>query len=495
MSGKPTKPPLAIRGTKLKLRHCLIAWVVVGFGFVLPMSGKIQDPDIWWHLKTGELIVANRSVPTTDPFSFTAHGQPWTAHEWLSEVIFYGVFTHFGFIGLMLMESVLLSALMAGIYLLVRRQMEYGPLALMITALCGIAGWQLWSPRPQLFTYLLLIGLLFILRKPNARSIWLTVPMFWLWSNLHGAWILGYGVMAITLIDAGIRSIRKGQAREAGRMAVVCVLSLLAVLAGPAPIERLVYPLSYFNGQIPAGFVTEFQSPNFWNIESFPFELLLMAIGALLYLGRKPMRASEWILLGLMVHFSLHSARHMPLLGIIAAPILATQARSAMERLRKQPQPDSGKNESLVINILALMILPALVWMRFPQANDEAHCVEAVFPREACQYLVEHPKLGQGRLLNNYNWGGYLIFHLYPKYLVSIDGRADVHHAHMSRDLKSLQTLTPDWDKELRRQNPDVVLWPRDKALAVVLRCDPHWRVLYEDKKAIIFARKIQEPE
>ena len=470
---------------KLRLKHCLVAWVVIGLGFVLPTRWKIGDWDIWWHLKTGEWIWTHRSVPTTDPFSFTAKGQPWTAHEWLSDLILYGVFAHLGFIGLILLEGVLLSALMAAIYLLVRRQMGYSTLALTITALCGIAGWQLWSPRPHLFTYLLLAGLVLILQKPNTRTLWLAVPMFWLWSNLHGAWIMGYAVMAITLIDAGIGSIRKGRIAEAGQMGLVCVLSLLAVLAGPSPLQRLVYPLSYFNGQIPAGVVNEFQSPDFWDAASIPFEILLMAIGALLYVGRKPMRVSEWVILALMVHLSLHSARHIPLLAIVAAPILATQASGIMQR-----KPESERHESLAINVLVLLLLPLLVWMNVPKVNDEDHSVEGDFPREACRFLISHPKLGDGRLLNNYDWGGYLIFHLCPKYLVSIDGRADVHHKHMSRDLRSFQALSPDWNKELGRLNPDVVLWPADKPLAIVLRGDPGWRVLYQDKKAIVFARK-----
>ena len=476
---------------RLKMRHCLVAWIVAGLGFAAPAGSKITDPDIWWHLKTGELIWGSRSVPTTDPFSFTALGQPWTAHEWLSEVIFYCVFAHLGLIGLILLRAVLLCALMAALYLLVRQQLEYGPTALLITAICGVAGLQLWSPRPQLFTYLLLAGLVFILRKPQARTLWLAVPMFWLWSNLHGGWALGFGVLAITLADVAIHSIRKGNPREAGRLALICICSLAAVILGPSPLNRLVYPVGYLNGQIPIRFIADFRSPDFWDKGTIPYELLLLGIGALLYLGRKPLRVSEWVILIIMVHLSLTSVRHVPLLAIIAAPMLATQARSVMERLGRQPQPDSGKNESPAINLLVLLFLPALVWMRFPQANDEAHCVsKTAYPTAAAGFLAQHPRIGSGRLLNSYDWGGYVIFHLYPKYLVSIDGRADVHHRHMARDLDVIEDLAPGWKAEIRKKKPDVILWPADKPLAVALREDPHWRVLYEDKKAVVFARK-----
>lgn len=476
---------------RLRLRHCLVGWVVVGLGFVLPASGRIRDPDIWWHIKTGELILANRSVPTADPFSFTALGQPWTTHEWLSEVILYWVFAHSGLIGLILLMSVLLCAMMAGIYLLVRRQMEYGPAALLITALCGLAGWQLWSPRPQLFTYLLLAGLLFVLMNPERKALWLAIPMFWLWSNLHGAWIAGYAVMVIALADASIAALRERRPAEAGRMALIAFLSLAAVLIGPSPLQRLVYPLSYFTGQVLTSYVSEFQSPNFRELGAIPFEMLLMALGAILYLGRKPMRASQWIILALMVHLSLQSARHIPLLAIVVAPILAIQARAAIERMGRKSHADSTKNESLAINIFVLLMLPAMVWMRFPRANDEAHCVTvASFPTAAGRFLAEHPRVGRGRLLNNYDWGGYLIFRLYPKYLVSMDGRADVHHRHMRRDIKALEDLSPRWKSELTKKDPDVILWPAGKPLAVVLRTDPDWRILYQDKKAIVFGRR-----
>ena len=480
---------------KLRLRHCLVAWVIVGIGFVMPAAGKIHDPDIWWHLKTGEWIWAHRSVPTTDPFSFTAFGQPWTAHEWLSEVILYGIFAHFGFIGLILLMSVLLSALMAGIYLLVRTRMDYGPAALLITALCGAATWQSWSPRPQLFTYLLLVGLLLLLMKPQRAALWLAIPMFWLWSNLHGAWIAGFAIMAITLTDASITAFLQGKRREAGRMIAICLLSLAAVMIGPSPVQRLVYPIQYLTGSvlhhILNSYILEYRSSNFQDPTTIPFEILLFALGGLLYLGRRPMRASQWITLALLVHLSLQSGRHIPLLAIIVAPMLATQARAFAERMGKQPQPDSGKNESLAINILVILMLPAMVWMRLPRVNDEAHCVTGKsFPIAASRFLAEHPRVGSGRLLNTYNWGGYLIFHLYPKYLVSIDGRTDVHAWHMRRDLQALEDLSPAWKAHLRKMDPDVILWPANDPLPVVLRTDPDWRVLYQDQKAIVFVRR-----
>ena len=147
--------------------------------------------------------------------------------------------------------------------------------------------------------------------------------------------------------------------------------------------------------------------------------------------------------------------------------------------------------EHPLLNVTLLLLLPILVWLHIPKANTEAGCVTVkLFPTHAATYLVAHPRIGEGRLLNSYNWGGYLIYRLYPKYLVSLDGRADVHRRHMVRDHKALEELSPDWEKVLGRLNPDLILWPSDKPLAVLLKSDPRWRVLYRDRTATVFARR-----
>src|ERR1700730_708698 len=59
---------------------------------VLTVRGRFSDPDMWWHLKTGEIIWNTHSIPQVDVFSFTAAGRPWITQEWLSEVTIYGAY-------------------------------------------------------------------------------------------------------------------------------------------------------------------------------------------------------------------------------------------------------------------------------------------------------------------------------------------------------------------------------------------------------------------
>ena len=470
----------------LRLRHCIFAWTILGLGFVKPATERIQDTDVWWHLKTGELIVREGAIPVADPFSYTRLGTPWLAHEWLSEVAMYAVFARLGFIGLMLMEAVLVCLLFVLLYLLARRNLRSEIGALGIAGLCGFAGWQLWSPRPQLFTYVLLALLLLMLADGvRGRVVWLLIPMLALWSNLHGAWIFGLLVMAAILGEEAIRYRRL-------RPIAVLGLSALAVLIGPSPLARAVYPIQYFTGRIPTSEVMEFQSPNFRDPSTLPFEILLVVLVAAMFIGRKPMRVSAWALLILAFHMSLSSVRHIPLFAIIAAPVLGMQMQAALDRRRLRLGESAPRpvREHAFLNMLFLLLIPALLLSRLPRVNDEAHCtVTSLYPSGACRYLASHPRIGRGRLLNTYNWGGYLIFSLHPKYLVSIDGRADIHRTHMMRDYEALEKLSPNWRSVLRERDPDVILWPVSKPLAVVLRAAPGWRVASEDCTAVVFVR------
>ncbi len=57
-----------------------IGWVLVSLGFLIG-SRAISDNSFFTHLSTGNLILDERSVPTTDVFSFTAAGEPWTVQS------------------------------------------------------------------------------------------------------------------------------------------------------------------------------------------------------------------------------------------------------------------------------------------------------------------------------------------------------------------------------------------------------------------------------
>src|SRR4029079_8064740 len=70
-------------------------------------SRPLSDGDFWWHLKTGQYIVQNHVIPTVDFYSFTNFGKPWDAREWLSQVIFFLIYSRFGFNALIVIFAIL----------------------------------------------------------------------------------------------------------------------------------------------------------------------------------------------------------------------------------------------------------------------------------------------------------------------------------------------------------------------------------------------------
>jgi hypothetical protein len=479
---------------KLRLQHCVFFWALCFLAFIRLPGLNIEDNDVWWHLRTGQLISQTHRIPTHDPFSYTAQGQPWMAHEWLSELLFYKFYARMGLAGVILLDSILVSLMLLGIYFLVRRYLKPTPLLFGVAMLCAVGTIPFWSPRPQLFTYAFLSGIILLLDGwADKKLVWITVPMFFLWSNLHGGWVIGFAIMGVILADYSIEAARQGRLAVAKRSVAVCLCSLAAIALGPGHIERLVYPIRYLSGAIPTGIVSEFTSPDFHDKSFLSFLAILVLMPLMLYLGKKPLRPSQWVLMIGFLCASLFSVRHVPVFTLLMAPILAVQVASIFDQYEEANGQVvwSFVPESKMLNWVTLILAAFVAFLTFPRAVDEASCVPANdFPAQACKYLANNPKIGQGHLLNTYDWGGYLIYKLYPKYLVSIDGRADVHIGHEVEDMTSLDSFSPKWKQQIAKRNPDVILWPSDKALAVILNEDPQWRRVYHDKVADVFVKR-----
>jgi hypothetical protein len=141
--------------------------------------------DTWWHLAYGRNMAEAGGFAQTDPFSFTAAGQPFPNHQWLSERVFYAVYSIGGLPLLTGFCAALLTAAWALAWRLTR-----GPLTdrLLVTGVCVAASTLVWSIRPQVFTVVLLPLVLTLLLRGRLRWI---PPIVLLWANLHGGVLLG----------------------------------------------------------------------------------------------------------------------------------------------------------------------------------------------------------------------------------------------------------------------------------------------------------------
>src|SRR5262245_59105857 len=145
---------------------------VFAFAFLFA-SRPLSDPDFWWHLKTGEYIAKTFSIPRFDFYSFTTPGKHWVAHEWLSEVIFYLIYSRFGFNTLIFIFTVL--TVLA--FWVVFRRLQVHPFIKGFAVLLGV--WTILPTvgvRPRTFTLLFAAIYLALLhrfvREKQTRAIW-----------------------------------------------------------------------------------------------------------------------------------------------------------------------------------------------------------------------------------------------------------------------------------------------------------------------------------
>src|SRR5439155_7472905 len=177
----------------------IVAFAVLAAIPVKLLARRLEDPDLWWHLKTGALIVRNHAIPAVDPFSYTAPGKHWIVQEWLSEVILYGIHKAFGLYGILFYRALLVLIVYALVARLLVRRMGSGMGTWALLGLTAFAGSPNWTERPNLLSFLLFVVTLELLDR-GGRAIWWFIPIAALWSNLHGMVVLGVGLVALIAV-------------------------------------------------------------------------------------------------------------------------------------------------------------------------------------------------------------------------------------------------------------------------------------------------------
>jgi hypothetical protein len=467
----------------LSTKHTFLA--VLFLGLFAMAARNVIDPDVWWHLRTGQYIAEHKAVPHTDPFSYTRAGQRWLTHEWLTELGMYELQRHAGFSSLILLFAAVTAIAFFVLYL----RCDPSPYLAGIATLC--AAWAtapLWGVRPQILSLLLTSLWLLILerseRTPNL--LWWTLPLTLLWVNLHAGFALGLVLSALFLaadfIEPYFGLAPEPPARLA-RAALILFLDLLLVPLNPNGLRMFSYPIETLRSTAMQNYIAEWASPNFHRPEYWPFLLIILATFAALCWSKIPIRPRDLILLLVGLYASLVSIRMIPLFILIAVP-LVTRRLGDWPRTRRDSRNHLRTSLNAVI-VLAMAIFASVRLAEVIRNQPQAEARD--FPTRAVAFLQQHPPTGH--IFNHYDWGGYFIWKLYPRTLVFIDGRADLYGPELLHDFADAYQLKRSWQQILQRWHIDTVILPPDSALAVGLESAPDWTVSYRDSQAIILTR------
>ncbi len=454
------------------------------------------DPDLWWHLRTGEHILSH-GIPRTDLFSFTVPDHRWVTHEWLTQLFMWLVFRAGGLTALMLV----FAALTALAFWLVYRRCSGRPyLAAFVVLLAAFAAAITWGARPQMFNLLLLALFLVIVegvrgRALSERAFWWLPPLTALWANLHSGYLLGVVLLAVCVVGESAPRWQGGGpalSRAAWRrLLLMTPLSFLAAAINPNGYHLWLYPFETLGSGAMQSYILEWRPPDFHTPIFWPFAALLaLGVLALILSPRRP-GLTDLLLFGGTAGAGLLSARHIPLFALVAAPVVCRYLEAILvgTRLRglvKPPPAGQTARALSQLNVLLLLLVAGagLFWIVAQVAeNDEA--IRESFPVAAVNYL-ESAGLDDARGYNSYEWGGYLIWRGFP---VFIDGRADVYGDAFMHYYRRAYDARGDWRAPLDEFAVQYALLQADSPLATVLQESGDWERTYADSLAVVYER------
>jgi hypothetical protein len=330
------------------------------------------------------------------------------------------------------------------------------------------------------FTLLFLATLVWGLRSPGVQPklTWMAPLLVALWANVHILFPAGVAVLAVATVCAAV------EGHPSRALALTTLGAALATLANPYGWKLLAHVHTIASQPRLIRAVTEFQSPDFGSqLGVLVGAFLLFAIGVMA-MSRERMTPFELITFLVPLAMGLYMIRNMALFAILAAPTVARHLDAALPHSFAQQRPGPGSVWHWVPVVAGLALLVSLL----PRGKSWRENVEpGVFPVVAADFIAAH--FSGVRLFNHFDWGGFLIYRLFPTARVSIDGRTAAYEPSQLDAYLRTQDLAAGWQRFLEDCHPDLVIWPVDHPLPTVLRRLPEWRVIFEDSGAVVFAR------
>ncbi len=456
---------------------------------VIFANRSLADPDIWWHLRNAEELVRSGHFVRADVYSYTVHGAPWINHEWLGELPYYLGWRGLGLQGLYLVMAAALVAIFLLLYRLAYlRARDYKAAALA----CGLAiplATVSFGPRTLLFGWIFLLFELLILETYDShpRRLWLLPPLFGLWVNTHGSWLIGlalliaFALAACCNVHAGrIESARRSGA-ELKQLAGVIGGSAAALFLNPYGWRLVFYPFNLaFRQKLNLSHVEEWQSPDFHAIRGKLLLAMLLAFLVLALVRRSRFRLHELLFVLVAFYSALTYTRFLFLAAIIITPVLA--AELSLHGFGGSPVADKPG-----LNLLMIGTMLAIIGWQAPSNPQLSTGIVEQYPVLALHHLISIPP--GARVLNDYDWGGYLIWNA-RQMPVFVDSRVDIfEYSGTFADYLDIIGVKNSLEL-LRKHDIHYVLFARQTALTYLLRNSTGWKVVYEDNVAVLFERK-----
>ena len=491
------------RPRRVSLLH--YAPLLVALMVILADSGQRTDADLWGHVRFGQAALLHHGPLVTDPYSYSAWGQPWRNHEWLTEMVMALSYDNLGVLGLKLWKF---GCTAATILFVVLAMAETGASpgvqlgTLTVTSLALVMQMQF---RPQLFTFMFFAAMLAILARHNYRGsarLWLVIPMMMLWGNLHGGYIIGIATLATYTAVAGAQDWFAGRGlNRALKLAMLTGAGTAATLFSPYGIDNWLVvftalrdnaPRSVLNDWQPLihSLAAQWQANHLGVVYYFCVLAMIAAFAASFLLHPAGDDLPLAVIAAMMSAAAFAAVRNMPLAAIACAVPAARhlelvcanlRERAAANGVHLEPPPERSDVNPWLAGAGAVALALYLGLFSAHIATDMD------YPSGAIAYMKAHHL--QGNVLVNFNWAQYFIWQE-PESKVFIDGRNDTVYGPAIRDqYLNFYFARGDARAVLERYRHDFVLVPpKSKADGIIVKT-AGWKLLYQDGDAALFGR------
>lgn len=482
--------------------------ILLLFAWILSYH-PLTDPDLFWHLRTGQMILSGLGIPHVDWFSWTMPTFPWVDHEWLIQTFMWKIMDTFGTQTLASLFAVL--DVVAFVFLLGGPHKKLPFRQKVIFGLIGIvASVPILGTRPQVVTYLG-IGLVFLLwRNLTKGRVWaaIAIPfLMWLWSLTHASVAVGIALIIFLSITDYIKArylhknpegnvyAQPGSATPWERrswLVAIPLVSFAFTFAQPYGTHLWLEIIRTQFDSYVTSIIMEWLPSTIASTYGMGALILVMVLIQLLVFTKWRPDITQLSLVFLFLFAGFYSARHMPLFFLVLLPILADATGNILDEV-VFPLLTTRLGVGALSLLLILYGLPFFT-STFPVNRTlESTLVKQTYPFDLSRYLENHPEISIERSYNDYAWGGYLIWR-FPKIRWFMDGRMapwkTTEEPHLLRDYMEIRNGTPKAASVLREKSITTVLTENDSPLSALLIESNEWKWEYSDLVGNIFIKE-----
>ncbi len=467
---------------------------------VASLLASMSTVDLAYQVRAGDLMLQSGQVLRSDPFTFSAAGDPWLNQQWLAQVLLALKFEAAGWAGLALVRATSIAAIMAGV-LVACRLAGAGPrLAALLAVATFVVGAPALSLRPQLLGLVLLAwAIVAIMARDRSRwTPWLIPVMTVAWANVHGTFVLAPVLVGIAWLD-------DATARRPGahRLLGVLGLTLAATLLSPWGIEVWRYVLALPVDPAIRDFVSEWRPTSPLELTGLIAWASVAGAAALIVATRTAIRWPWLLWLAGLAALALITQRGIVLWAIgapsvIVPAILALQARRSTAQAREAPGGDAqvrpapvGRPRLNVAILAAILLVGVAAWPGW-RGGDPVYGPPGLLDHapEGITEAVRAVATSDDRVFNAQLWGSWFEWAL-PGIPVFVDSRIEVIPDEAWRDYRSISAAEPGWRERLTAIGPTILALGREQQAALIeaIVAEPGWRPLHEDEDGVVLVR------